>query len=350
MKNTLLILFFFVSTITVAQDKEAVKKLVAEGIQLHDKGEYNGAIKKYDEALAIDINDFDANYEKSFSLYLAKRYDEAISMDKYILKELPGNPNEAAVYANYGSALDDTGEKEKAMDIYNEGIKKYPDYYLLHFNKGLTLMRINKPDEALLSFQKTLELKPLHVSSNYYTGFILGRTNKIPSLLSNLIFLALEPRTERSKQAFERVQEIMYGNIKKSDNGSGTTITINSGLLDKKNKKKENDFSAAEMMMGLMVVSTNDKQLDKADDAEKLSLQLQLIINSISVGVKDGKGFYWKFYVPFFIAVKQKEYMSTFAHIVLANKNDGAINKWLADNKDKVDDFYFWLRNYKWII
>jgi hypothetical protein len=102
--------------------------------------------------------------------------------------------------------------------------------------------------------------------------------------------------------------------------------------------------------MGLMVVSTNDKQLNNTDNAEKLSLQLQLIVSSLSTGLKDGKGFYWKFYVPFFIALKEKDYMSTFAHIIYAGKNDDAINKWLADNKNKVDDFYFWLKNYKWAI
>ena len=281
---------------------------------------------------------------------LLKKYDEVIRLSEYILKELPENEINSGVYSNYGSALDDKGEREKAIEIFNQGIKKYPQAYLLHFNKGLTLMKIGKAEEALLSYQHALELKPLHVSSNFYTGYILHKANKIPSLLSTLLFLALEPQTERSKMAFERVNEIMFGNIKKNENGSGTTITINSDLMDKKNKKKENDFSSAEMMMGIMMVSTNDKQLPQTDEAEKLSLQLQLMISTVSVGLKDGKGFYWKFYVPFFMALKEKEYMSTFAHIVMAHKNNEAINKWLADNKDKVNDFYFWLKNYRWAI
>lgn len=342
-----LIFFFFSFIISFAQDNEKLKQLITEGIELHDKGDYKGAIKKYNEALVIDKNNYNANYEKSFSYYAAKMYDECITISIFIIEQLPETFEKANVYSNYGSALDDKGDKQQAIEIFNDGIKKYPYNYRLHFNKGLTLMRLNKQDEALLSFQKTLEVKPLHPSANFYTGAILQTSNKIPALLATLVFLIIESQTDRTKIALERMQQIMFGNVKK-DGDNKTTITINSALFDDKNKNSENNFNSVEMMMSLLFVSTNDKKLEALDDAEKLSLQLQLLISSLGENKKKSTGFYWKFYVPFFIALKEKDYTSTFAHIIFAGKNDATINKWLTDNKDKVDEFYFWLQNYKW--
>jgi len=170
-----------------AQNRD-VTKLVKEGIELHDKGDYEAAIKKYDEALAIDKTDYYANYEKSYTCYIIKRYETCITISKYILDELPDNPNNVSVYSNYGSALDDKGESEKALGIYDRGINKYPGNYLLQFNKGLTLERLDRPSEALICYQRSLRNKPLHPSSNLYTGRILEDDNKVPALMASLVF------------------------------------------------------------------------------------------------------------------------------------------------------------------
>ena len=320
--------------------------LVSAGVKLHDKGDYDDAIKKYDEALAIDKNDYNANYEKSFSCFMSKRLDECITISQFILDKLPDNPDKVNVYSNYGSALDDKGKNEKALDVYDKGIKLFPDNFILFFNKGLSLQRHGKPEEALLNYQYALKNKPLHAGSNYYTGVILQSSNKVPSLLATLVFLAIESEGERAKKAVERMDQIMYGNVKK-DSGNRTTISISADLFNSGNKKKENDFSSVEMIMSLMF-SIDDDKLQNADDAEKLSLKLQLLVNSLSENIKYGKGFYWKFYVPFFIALKDKDYMSTFAHIIFYSKNNETVNNWLKDNKDKIDEFYLWLENYKW--
>jgi tetratricopeptide (TPR) repeat protein len=75
MKKICAALIAMLFAVTVfSQRNEEVKKIVNEGIELHDKGDYEGAIKKYDEAIQIDPNDFDANYEKSYSLHAAKIY------------------------------------------------------------------------------------------------------------------------------------------------------------------------------------------------------------------------------------------------------------------------------------
>ena len=66
MKNYFLLLALLFSGILPAQNKFEADKIVNEGIPYHDKGDYEGAIKKYDEALKLDSDNLLALAEKAF--------------------------------------------------------------------------------------------------------------------------------------------------------------------------------------------------------------------------------------------------------------------------------------------
>lgn len=335
--------------ICFAQRNEQVKKLVEEGIVLHDKGDYEGAIKKYDEAIAIDKYDFNANYEKTFSCLSAKKYDDCINLSKWMLLQFADNPQIKNIYVHYGSALDDKGDTQGAIRIFDEGLKKFPDFYLLHFNEGLTQMRLKKYDEALSSYAAALKNNALHPSSNYYTGVILQNSNRIPALLAYLTFIAIEPQSDRSKDAFDRIDEIVYRNIKKD--GNKTTISIPMETLDKaKNKNSENDFSSVEFLFTMIGSFDNNKGVDSIakSAADKFNLKVQLLISSLHEHNKDGKGFYWEHYVPFFVEMKEKKYTAVLSNIIFLSSGDKDSAAWLKENNDKVKEFYGWFDKYEW--
>jgi tetratricopeptide (TPR) repeat protein len=334
--------------LSLAQNNEQVAKLIQEGIAFHDRGEYEEAIKKYDAALDLDKNNFDALYEKSFSLYAQRKLKECINISKDLLKKFSDHPNITAVYMQYGSALDDFGKSKDALEIYDEAIGKFPNEYLLRFNKGLTLMKLNKNDEALQCYQSSLKLQPLHSSSNLYTGMLLQNSNRIPAILAYSAFLAIEPQTKRSKDAFDRISSIMGANIKKE--GNNTTIFLDALMLGNKKEKKENDFSSVEMIFILMSATDGNKEMDSIakTPADKLSFKLQMLINSLGNNLKDGKGFYWEHYVPFFAEMKEKKHVGTLAHLMYRQSDDAENNKWLEENEKAREEFYDWLKGYEW--
>jgi hypothetical protein len=348
-RHFLLLLILFSNLFCFAQRNEEVKKLVEEGILLHDKGDYEGAIKKYDEALAIDKYDLDANYEKSYTCVSAKKYDDCIEICKFMLANFPDNSLLKQVYEVYGNALDDSGNSTEALKIYNEGLKKFPDYYLLHFNKGLTNMRLKKYDDALVDFTAALNNKALHASSNYYTGVILQQENRIPSLLAYLTFIAIEPQTGRSKKAFDAINEIIYRNIKKE--GGNTSISISMDMLNQvKDKKSENNFSSVEFLFSMMGSLDDTKGMDSIvkTAADKLDFKLQLLIGSLDDNKKNGRGFYWRHYAPFFIEMKEKNYTAVISNIVYLAYGEADSAKWISENDAKVKEFYAWFDKYKW--
>jgi tetratricopeptide (TPR) repeat protein len=343
--TTLLSLFIL---FTHAQGSEQAQQLVSEGVDLHDKGDYQGALDKYDAAIKIDEQYFNAWYEKTLTLYYMNKKKDCASLCKSVIKKFPDNPGLGAVYMQYGSALDDMGKPNDALEMYDEAISKYPGLFLLHFNKGLTLQKLNRFEEALLEYQRSLQIKPLHSSSNLYTGLLLQDKNRIPALLAYATFLAIEPKTDRSKEALTRAEKIAGANVKKE--GNNTTIFLDPSLLGgAKNKKQENDFSTIEMIFSL-TAAAESKELDSLakTPAEKMSFRLQMLINSLDESKKEGKGFYWDHYVSFFVEMKEKNLVGTLAHLMYAKSNDEEDNKWLEQNESAIEGFYDWIQGYKW--
>ncbi len=221
--------FFAIYFSAIAQNSEQVDKLIQQGLTLHDKGEYAEAIKKYNAALDLDKENFDASYEKSFSLIALGKSKEAAVISKDLLKKFASHPNIDIVYIQYGSILDDLGKGKEAIEVYSEGITKFPNEYLLHFNKGLIYHKMEKFSDALACYENSLKLKPLNALANLYTGIIIHESNPIPALLAYSTFLAIEPATKRSKDGFDKIQNILNASVKKEKNS--TSVFIDQSLI-----------------------------------------------------------------------------------------------------------------------
>jgi tetratricopeptide (TPR) repeat protein len=96
-----------------AQQSPAHRKLVTEGVQLHDVGDYPGAMRRFEQVLQEGPDDLDALYELSNTLMVAKEYrrslDVAMKGAEYDSPLLPG------FYSVIASALDDLGDQKGAV-------------------------------------------------------------------------------------------------------------------------------------------------------------------------------------------------------------------------------------------
>ncbi len=62
-----------------------VDELISEGVELHDEGEYEGAIDRYLEALEIDSTSVRANYELSLSYLALKDYENTLLYSSWVI-------------------------------------------------------------------------------------------------------------------------------------------------------------------------------------------------------------------------------------------------------------------------
>ncbi len=351
MKKILLILILSsFNYFSFSQNKEDAEKLVEEGVACHDKGNYTCAISKYDKALELDKDNLNALAEKAFTLFNLKQYDESIIFCQKALEAHSGDKDLKMVFVTYGNALDASGKPEKSLKIYDEGIKQFPDFYMLHYNKGITLTGIKKYDEAILSFQKAVMANPDHASShNAMAGILKFKNKRVPALLVYCRFLVIEPDGQRAKENLASVKKIL--NIGQKKQKHKNIMYISMGMLSDTNKDgtvKENSFSSTELTLSIYSSFNIDKELGIKKDIDKLINQLDRVCKSLEESKKNNFGFYWEYYVPYIIEMRDKKMIRTFAYIALASSGKRNISKWLKSHQSEVQKFYNWLKEFEW--
>jgi len=346
-----ILVFSLLVQISFGQQKEHAEKLVDEGVALHDKGDYNGAIAKYDQALDIDKDNLSALAEKALSLLALKKYDQSIACCKKAIEKHPGEEALATAYVTYGNALDLQRKTDQSISIYNEGIKQFPGYYQLYFNKGVTLSQTGNYDDAIRSFQKAVMLNPNHASSHNALGrLLLMQEKRIPSLLAYCRFLIVEPQSGRAQQNLASVKKLMSANIEETGKNS-VTINISPEMLGDTAtgaKPKQNSFSATDLILSLEGALDFDEKHKNKSDLEKFMRKLETVCTSLGETRKDNFGFYWDYYVPYFLELKERKFIETFSYIAFASSEDPKTLKWLAEHEAEINRFYNWSKSFAW--
>ena len=338
-----------VSSFVSAQQKDEADNLVQEGVVFQDKGDVDSAFSRYNQALKMDRDNLAALAEMAYSYLSIDKFDESISYSKRAMKTHPHDPVLKTVYVSYGNALDGEGKPEKAIDIYDEGIHSFPDYFQLFYNKGISQIKLNKTGDALLSFERSAALNPKHASSHNAIGHLLFKTNKIPSVMAFCRFLVLEPNTTRSTPNLENVQKILNAQVNKTGE-NGVTVNVSADLPDSNKQKEKNHFSGAELVLALNASLDFDSTNANKTDIEKFVRKFSTLCQYLKETEKDNYGFYWDYYVPYFTEMDDKGYLEVLAHIAFASSENTAVKEWLKSHESDVAAFYKWSDSFKWRI
>lgn len=350
MKKVLLYTVLSFATHFSLAQPEVAKRLVDEGVSLHDRGDYVNAIAKYDQALQADADNLLALSEKAFSLLAMGKPDESVDVSKHALEKHKGEPGLSLVYVTYGNALDMLKEPKKSLSIYNQGIKQFPDFYLLHFNKGITLAGLEKYEDASLSFQTALKANPLHASShNALARISEGSNQKIAGLLAYCRFIALEQKSERAKQNAKSVLNILSSGVKQTGENA-VTISLDPATLSQagKKSKKENDFSSSEFFLSMSGAMDYEKPFKDETASQRFARKMSSLFSYMDETSKDNKGFFWEYYVPYFVEMKQKDLLVPFSNIVLSATGDTTASEWLNTHGEEVQKFTAWSKGFVW--
>ncbi len=353
MKRTIVLIAFLalVCNLSFAQNKEAAMQLVDEGIAYHDKGDYHGAITKYDKALELDKDNLHALAEKALSLLSLQQYETSISYCKRAIELYPGDKALQAVYIAYGNATDGLKKTDESLAIYDEGIKMFPKSNQLYFNKGVTLASIRKYDEALLCMQQAVLLNPEHASSHNAIARISQGTDKtIPAVLAYCRFLAIEPQGNRAKQNLDNLLKLVNQGVEKTGEKS-ITVRINPDALPDTVGGKQlqpDNFAATEMMLAFQAALDMDKKAKKKTAVKLFVGKLDIVCAALQETKGDNYGFYWDYYVPYFLALKENKLLETFGYIAFASSDEKDVAKWLKSHETEVKRFFDWSDAYKW--
>ncbi|ANH80976.1 hypothetical protein A8C56_08265 [Niabella ginsenosidivorans] len=351
MKKALLLAGFFLATGAVSgQDSSRLRELVMKGVQLHDQGQYEAAIKKYDEALALAPDFVIAQYEKSYSLMASKKFRDAIELSQRIIKNDRADSNMIGnAYSTWGTALDEEGDPKKAIKVYEEGIKKVPGFNMLDYNKAICYLRMNETDKGLAALKMSLLKNPQHASSHYTLGRVLFfKKNRIAALMPYMVYLLYDNGSPRATDVLATVRSVVEGSIKQTDSNS-YRINIAADVLGKRHRKArhaDDDFQSLELLTSLSPAASLSETKDMLP-ADRFALLLSRLIGNLALETGHN-GFYGKFYLPFFKALSKQKYAEAFAHQIFLPSGNVMNQAWIQDHRSQMDAFLVWMDAYKW--
>ncbi|HOE13212.1 MAG TPA: tetratricopeptide repeat protein [bacterium] len=256
------------------------------GIVFRKKGDVESAIAQFQEALSMDPKSSSAHFNLAVIAYEEGKIDEAIA--EY-LQAIDGDPNNTEAHNNLGYAYELRGDLDKAIVHYHKALEIDSGFSTArrnlsralrkngqseespadtvrqrtpeeaerdaYFSAGITMMRKGQIDEAIVSFQKALEIDPNDVQARDALGYMHEKKGELDAAMSE----------------FERVLEIDPNYVASYVNLG--YVYKRKGNLDKAIELYEKaislDKSIIQAYHNLAAVLWQKKEYDKAWDTVK---------------------------------------------------------------------------------
>ncbi|MEN2415417.1 tetratricopeptide repeat protein [Flavobacterium mesophilum] len=220
-------LFCFVLNLQ-AQKKEFKCQEIYTAVKLMDAGQYDESIAMLKECEKVDPTDHAYPYEIALAYTYKKEYQNAVNQLEKIKNY---NGLQADYYQLLGNAYDYVGQPEKAIRVYDEGLKKFPNAGRLYLEKGVVMEGQEKYGNAISYFEKGIEVDPMY-PSNYYRAALLylNSNDKLTGLLYGEIFMNLERTTKRTQNMSKKLYETYKNSI--TFNGNNTKIDLCNIVID----------------------------------------------------------------------------------------------------------------------
>jgi Flp pilus assembly protein TadD len=143
------------------------------GVALGKKGDPDGAIEEYREALRLNPN-LAAAYE-GLGVELGQKGNKDGAIVEF-REAIRIKPDFAGAHYNLGFALSDKGEIDGAIAEFREALRLDPDYEAAHYQLGAALCIKGELDRAMMEFRDVVRLNPENAYAHYALG--IGLHNK----------------------------------------------------------------------------------------------------------------------------------------------------------------------------
>lgn len=268
-----------------------------------------------------------ATYEMSLSYLMLKDYDNAL---KYSTKVINGNfkPLLIDAYCVKSSALSEMNKQDQAIKLLNEALERCGDEYLLHYNLGLSYFKAKNLKLSIFHLQKAIEIDTTHPSAFLLYAYVLSDSERwVQSFLAFHFFLLLEPNTDRSKDAFGEMYDIISQKI---PNGS-SLLTPEDGI----DRQKLYD------QLRNIQPKVDDQRFQYAF-YEQASRQIFFTLGQMQDDSR--KGLLWDFFVPIYSEILESGYFDTYCRYVSVSYFPVSL-EWWNNNTTKVDGFISWFED-----
>jgi len=330
MKNFLFLSCFFIcySSAYSQQEYHHINsgKTIDKGIEANDAGDYEKAISFYKLIPPGDTNYMTAIYEMELSYLNLEKYDSVIALCTVHLKQNWGR--HFNTYSVLGTAFDNKDEHEKAIEVYKEGIAKFPMNAVLNYNLAVTYQNLEQTDSAITYYKNAIRIDPFHHSSHLRLAGICANEKELTkAMLCFNTFLILEPNSSRSLEVLGIYNDMLSTNYK--GNPKGIQIS----------PPGDDDFKDIDLIINNRV-ALNNKYKTPSNLTFAVVKQNWALLETLSK--KNGKGFWYEVYVPLYKAVFNEDQFNGFINYILKSSSNQTIKASIKKNSKKMDEFAKW--------
>ncbi len=337
----LIVVFIIFSHICLGQsNKDKALSKGKEAITLMDNGQIDESIKLLEEAQKLDPSKFDYPYEIAYANYLKEDYKKTI-------KILENNKNHKDVtdrlFQLLGNSYDVIGNSVKAIEIYDEGLKKFPNSGVLYLEKGNVYWVKKEYSKAITFYEKGIEVDP-KFPSNYYRAakIYCNSTEEVWGMIYGEIFMNLERNSNRTSEISKLLYDTYKTEIKIVNDTSMVVsfckqMAINIDAINDPNKFKLPFCMIYEPIL-LMAVTP-----EKSIDINSLDKIRGRFIDTYFKNDNDKK--YPNILFNYQKKLKDENHLEAYNHWILMKGDEKAFNQWISDNNEKWERFVKWFNN-----
>jgi len=355
----LMVISCFTVSVANAQttDKEKALAKKNEAIQLMDDGKLAESIALLEEARKLDPAEPEIVYEMALAQYQQKNFEGAMKLLKELVKKKQAT---GRVYAMMGNTFDEMGKPEKAIDIYDEGIKKFPEEGNLYLERGVMELRRNDHNAALGFFEKGIQAAPMY-PSNYYRAakIFFDSDQEVWGMIYGEIFMNIERGSKRTEEISKLLYYTYKGEIKF---GTDTSAAVsfakqnNTIYLDASQSKKKQVSSLASALAEQVMASMGNSF---ANGAYEMTLVKSIIgekminlesLNRIrtrflDIYAQDGHDTSYPVVLfDFQRKVKEAGYLGAYNYWILGWGDEKVFEEWRSEHRQEWTDFMKWFK------
>jgi antitoxin component YwqK of YwqJK toxin-antitoxin module/Flp pilus assembly protein TadD len=296
-------------------------QLVKEGVDLHDKEDYTGAIAKYQAVTPGDSSYAIAQSELALTLHTAGKNEEAVAAAR---RAIALNPFEPQTYNTLAYSQEQLKQVEAAQATYQQALRLFPYSQSLYYNQGVMLLETGLYAAALTSLKHSLELNPVHPNTHRLLGVLAARQGQTThALVSWLMYLALADGGTNAHNVLVQAERLSQGEPVVEEKEKVKPIVPNEA------------FSELDQLIESKV-ALQKSYVSKVRFAAAIVKQTQLLVEKFPV---DGPAddFWIRVYGPVVAALRQDDNLTAFTYLTLQSADDAKAAQWVKSNKGKVE-------------
>ena len=162
--------------------RPAVDTAFVKARELHESGQLAEAAHIYRSILTAEPAHFDAAHLLGLVYLQRGEYADA---ERQFSRAIEINPHIEGAYNNRGNALKRLERLDEALVSYDKAIALKPDFAEAFNNRANALQVLNRPDSALASYDKAIAFKPGYADAFNNRGILLYNLNRLEDALAS---------------------------------------------------------------------------------------------------------------------------------------------------------------------